>query len=124
MDRPGKENTFVEFLSRIQNDNNDVPIKDNFPDEYLFAVSIGSPWFADISKYFATRKLPSYLSPQEKRKAIQTSASYSWINGELYKTRFDLIIRQCVKEDEVPKILKACHDEPYGGHFVDKRTAY
>eukprot|EP00253_Pinus_taeda_P024763 PITA_24763 len=24
----------------------------------------------------------------------------------------------------MPDILKACHDEPCGGHFVDKRTAY
>ena len=22
------------------------------------------------------------------------------------------------------EILKACHDEPYGGHFADKRTTY
>lgn len=24
----------------------------------------------------------------------------------------------------MPKILKACHDEPCGGHFADKRTTY
>eukprot|EP00253_Pinus_taeda_P006934 PITA_06934 len=34
------------------------------------------------------------------------------------------MIRRCVREDEMPDILKACHDEPCGGHFVDKRTAY
>eukprot|EP00253_Pinus_taeda_P035980 PITA_35980 len=31
---------------------------------------------------------------------------------------------RCVREDEMPDILKACHDEPCGGHFADKRTAY
>jgi len=36
----------------------------------------------------------------------------------------DLMIRRCIKEDEVSEILKACHDEPCGGHFADKRTAY
>jgi len=25
---------------------------------------------------------------------------------------------------KIPKILKACHDEPCGGHFSDRRTAY
>lgn len=43
LDRSGKENTTVDFLYRIQNDNKDVPIKDNFPDEYIFAVSIRFP---------------------------------------------------------------------------------
>jgi len=42
----------------------------------------------------------------------------------LYKTRPNLIIQRCVREDEVPEILKACHHEPCGGHFADKITAY
>lgn len=92
MDRIGKQNTVVDFLSRIQNDNNDKTVEDNFPNKYIFAVSTKSPWFTDISNYFATGKLPSYLSPQEKRKVIQISASYSWINEELYKTGPHLII--------------------------------
>ena len=29
-----------------------------------------------------------------------------------------------MREDEVFDILKSCHDEPCGGHFADKRTAY
>eukprot|EP00253_Pinus_taeda_P030398 PITA_30398 len=28
------------------------------------------------------------------------------------------------REDEMPNILKACHDEPCGGNFADKRKAY
>ncbi len=36
----------------------------------------------------------------------------------------DLMIRRCVREDEMPDILKEFHDEPCGGHFSDKRTAY
>ena len=77
MDRLGKQNTVVDFLYRIQNDNNDVLVEDNFPDEYIFVVSIKYPWFADISNCLATGKLPTYLSPRDKIKVIQTSASYS-----------------------------------------------
>eukprot|EP00253_Pinus_taeda_P023091 PITA_23091 len=36
----------------------------------------------------------------------------------------DCVIRRCVWEDEILDILKACHDEPCGGHFADKRTTY
>ena len=102
LDRPRKQNTIANFLSRIQKENNDQPIEDKFPDEYILAVSTKSPWFGDISNYLTTGKLPSYLSPREKRKVIQISESYSWINEELYKTRPDLIIRRCVREYEVP----------------------
>ena len=62
MDWSGKENLVTYFLSRIQNENNIVPMKDGFYDENLFAISMYSPWFADITNYLATRKLPQQLS--------------------------------------------------------------
>ena len=62
MDRPGKQNTVANFLSRIQNTNEDSPVEDKFPDEYLFAVTTKTPWYADIANYLVTGKLP----PQKK----------------------------------------------------------
>eukprot|EP00253_Pinus_taeda_P032915 PITA_32915 len=124
LDRSGKQNIVVDFLSRIQNIKDDAPVEDKFPDEYLFAVIIQTPWFADVANYLFTGKLPSHLFPKEKRKIIQTSANYSWITNELYKIGLDLMIRRCVREDEIPKILKACHGEPCGGNFADKRITY
>ena len=35
-----------------------------------------------------------------------------------------MVIRRCVREDEIHDILQACHDGPCGRHFVDKRTTY
>lgn len=34
------------------------------------------------------------------------------------------MIRKCVREDEIFDIFKACHEEPCGGRFAYKRTAY
>jgi len=124
LDRPGKQNMVADFLSRIQNTNEDSPVEDKFPDEYLFAVTTKTPWYADIANYLVTGKLPPHLFPNERRRIIQESLSYSWISNELFKIGLDCVIRRCVREDEMPDILKACHDEPCGGHFVDKRTAY
>jgi len=64
------------------------------------------------------------LSPREKRTVIQISATYLWMDGELYKIRPDLMIQKCLREDEVPQILKACHGEPCGGHFTNKIITY
>eukprot|EP00253_Pinus_taeda_P028586 PITA_28586 len=123
VDRPGKENVVADFLTRLKTNEN-VPVDDSFPDEYLFAVSAHSPWYADIANYLVAGKLPSHLSHRERRKIIQQSARYSWISGCLFHTGIDQEIRRCVGEDEIYDILKACHDGPCGGHFADKRTAH
>eukprot|EP00253_Pinus_taeda_P007337 PITA_07337 len=124
LDRPGKQKAVADFLFRIQNTKEDSPVEDKFPDEYLFAVTSKIPWYADMANYLVTGKLPPHSFPSERRKIIQESSKYSWISNELFKTRLDLVIRICVREDEMLDILEACHDEPCGGHFVDKRTTY
>jgi hypothetical protein len=123
IDKPGKENVVVDFLSRLTNEGEAIPVEDNFPDEHLFALSTNTPWFADIANYLAAGRLPQHLSPKERQRVIRQSATYSWIEGYLFRTGKDRIIRRCVREDEMYDILKACHDEPCGGHFADKRTA-
>lgn len=86
----------------------------------MFAIIVKTPWFADIANYLSSGKFPTQFSNKQKRNIIRESSRYSWVNGDLFYTSFDLIIRKCVREDEILEILKACHDEPYGGHFLDK----
>ena len=114
----------ADFLSRLTHTDDNVPVDDTFPDEHLFVVSIKTPWSADIANYLVTGKIPAHLSSYEKRRIIQQSANYSWVGNDLFRTGPYLIIRRCVREDEMYDILQACHDGPYGGHFSDKRTAY
>eukprot|EP00253_Pinus_taeda_P024635 PITA_24635 len=123
VDRPGKENVVADILSRLKTNEN-IPIDDSFPVEYLFAISAHSPWYADIANYLVAGKLPSHLSHREKRKIIQQSARYSWISGCLFHTGLDQEIRRCIGEDQIYDVLKACHNGPCGGHFADKRTAH
>ena len=61
VDRPGKENVVVDFLSRLT-PNDNTPVDDSFPDEYLFVVSSHSPWYADIANYLVAGMLPPHLS--------------------------------------------------------------
>eukprot|EP00253_Pinus_taeda_P029632 PITA_29632 len=124
LDRPGKQNIVADFLSMIHNTKEDSLVEDKFPDEYLFAVTTKTHWYVDIASYLVTRKLPPLLFSSERKKFIRESSKYSWISNELFKTGPDLVIRRCVREDEMPDILKACHDEPCSGHFADKRIAY
>jgi hypothetical protein len=73
-----------------------ILVDDSFPNEHLFSLSINTPWFADMENYLTTRKLPSHLSPHEKRKIITQSVNYSWVGHDLFRTGPDLIIRRCV----------------------------
>ena len=124
IDKPGKENVVADFLSRFTNSDDSLPVEDSFPYEHLFVVSVHSPWYADVANYLDTRKIPTHLSKREKRKIIQQSSRYCWIGGHLFYTGPDLEIRRCVREDEIFHILKACHDEPCGGNFVDRRKGH
>jgi len=120
VDRTRKSNVVADFLSRLDNPREATPVNDDFPDEHLFAMSIDSPWFVDISNYLVTRKTPPHLSTRERWSIVQKSVAYSWIQGDIFYTSPNLIIRRCVKEEEVFDILKSTHDEPCGGHFADK----
>lgn len=124
IDRPGKDNQVADFLSRLNIEGENVPVFDEFPSEHLFALATHTLWFVDIANYLATGELPQHLSSKENQRIIWLSATYSWMGRVLYKTSPDLIIWQCVKEDEMHDILKANHDGHCGGHFSDKRTAY
>ena len=105
VDRPGKLNVVANFLSRLDNPGDVTPVNDDFPDEHLFAVSTDSSWFVDISNYLVTRKTPPHLPTCEKWNIMQRSATYSWIQGDLFYTGPDLIIHRCVREEEVFDIL-------------------
>jgi hypothetical protein len=82
----------ADFLSRIKNEDDDIPVDDSVPDEHLFSLSVNTPWFADMENYLATRKLPSHLSPHEKRRIITQSDNYSWVGHDHFHTSPDLII--------------------------------
>lgn len=97
---------------------------DQFLDEYLFAIVVKTPWYADVTNYMAVGNLPKHLKKWERKHIVQHSARFSWIGGYLIYKRSDMCIRRCVREDEIYDILKAYHDEPCGGHFADHRTRH
>jgi hypothetical protein len=79
----------ADFLSRLHINDDNSPLDDSFPDDNLFSVSSHSPWYVDISNYMVVGKVPPHLSPRERRKIIEKSARYSWIEGYLFYTGLD-----------------------------------
>ena len=66
-DKKRAENVVVDHLSRLLlEDVDDGPaIDDSFPDDHLFAISLGkAPWYADIANFLANQILPYDLTYQ------------------------------------------------------------
>eukprot|EP00253_Pinus_taeda_P003643 PITA_03643 len=99
-------------------------VDDQMSNEHMFAISVLSPWFADIANYLVSTQFPPHLSSKEKSKIVRKSSTFTWIGGNLFKHGPDQILRCCVREEEVLDILLTCHDGPCGGHFVAKRTSF
>lgn len=72
----------ANFLSRLQNPSDVVPVEDSFPDENLFSISIVNPWYADLENYLSARRTSPYFTPKEKKRLIKQSVRYSWTNGD------------------------------------------
>jgi len=125
VDKPGKENVVVEFLSRMNLPaGEEGMVDDQLPHEHLFAISVLSPWFANIENYLVSAQFPPNLPSKEKSKIVRKNPPFTWIGGNLFKLGPDQILRGCVREEEVFDILLTCHDGPFGGHFAGKRTTF
>jgi hypothetical protein len=70
IDKIGRENVVVDFLSRITNKGEVVPVEDTFPNEHFFSLYTNSPWFAGIDNYLAAGRLLQHLSPKEHQRVI------------------------------------------------------
>jgi len=124
IDKPRKDNVVADFMSRLNVDNEGEPIGDSFPDEYLFAISTNTPWYAEIANSLAIGKVPQHFSYKEHRRIIHHSSCYSWITGCLFYIGGDQRIHHCVAESDIYEVLKAAHNGHCGGHFADKRSSH
>ena len=101
LDRPGRENQVVDFLSRLNNSSEVVPVSDNFPGEQLFYVYVITPWYADIDNYLSSGKITPFMTSKEKKRIIKVSVRHIWVKGDIFYIGYDLIIRRCVIQDEI-----------------------
>ena len=89
VDKLGKDNVVANFLSRLNTNGETLLAEDNFPDKHMFAISTLTPWYANIANYLVAGKLPYHLSPRARRRIIQQSARYSWIEECLFYIGLD-----------------------------------
>ncbi|XP_016743162.1 uncharacterized protein [Gossypium hirsutum] len=67
-DKKGCKNLVANHLSRIKTPFDDIPIKDEFPDERLFSTEAYYPWYTDIVNLLTIGSLPTKLARSVKDK--------------------------------------------------------
>ncbi|RDX86078.1 Retrovirus-related Pol polyprotein, partial [Mucuna pruriens] len=60
--KKGAENSMADHLSRIEREDDSLPIRDNFLDEQLLHITTPTPWFVDIYNFVAASQFPSEAS--------------------------------------------------------------
>jgi hypothetical protein len=117
----------ADHLSRLMHDSgveeDSLPLREDFPDERLWAIGSNEPWYADIVNFLTNDIIPPDLSHQGKKRFIWQARQYMWSDPYLFKHGVDSIIRRCIPESEQHDILKFCHELSCGGHFSARTTA-
>lgn len=121
--KPGKMHHQADHLSRLSETIGSAPIEDGLIDEELFTITSRPKWYAHIAQFLATQQLPEELSHHERRKVRVNSRHFAIVGNRLYRRGVDGLLRRCIEEQEVTKILEACHDSACGGHFAGRLTA-
>ncbi|RDX68485.1 Retrovirus-related Pol polyprotein, partial [Mucuna pruriens] len=122
-DKKGAENSVADHLSRIERESEQLPIRDEFPDEQLLHIKTATPWFADICNFVATSQFPPTASRTYKEKIRSDAKYYVWDDPYLWRLCSDKIIRRCIPDTEINLVLQFCHSAPGGGHYGSSRTA-
>ena len=122
-DKSGAENLVADHLSRLLTNQEDLPLRESFPEEQLLAIESSIPWYADIVNFLVTNQLPAGWSKAKRDKLKSDVKHYLWDDPYLWRQCSDQVIRRCVSAGEFHSILTFCHSFACGGHFGPKRTA-
>ncbi|MCO5585566.1 hypothetical protein L7F22_039501 [Adiantum nelumboides] len=89
----------------------------------LFCIELSREWYDQIASYLSTLEFPPEMSKTKKKRLVTHAQRFYIIEGELYQKGFVGLYRRCVCKEEIPHILKECHDSACGGHFAGRLTA-
>jgi hypothetical protein len=104
-DKKGSENIIANHLSRLlhkEEEEDELPLNENFTNEQLFAVEVKLPWYADIVSYLTAKAFPPGMS-----RLMSISRYYYWDKPYLFKFCPNQIIRRCVLEEDQLSILSS-----------------
>ncbi|RDY11027.1 Retrovirus-related Pol polyprotein from transposon 17.6, partial [Mucuna pruriens] len=122
-DKKGAENSIANNLSSIERETDQMPIRDDFPDEQLLQLDMSTPWFADIYNFVAVSTFPPEASRLYKEKITSDAKYYIWDDPYLGRLYNDQVMRRCIPDSEINLVLHFCHAAFGGDHYGSTWTA-
>ncbi|XP_015165285.1 uncharacterized protein [Solanum tuberosum] len=100
-------------------------IREDFMDEQLMALDISQMLgYVNIVNLIVSGEYRPDATTQQKKKLTHVAMFYISDELFLFKQGVDRVVRRCIPEYEVKKVLKSCHASPYGGHHGGECTAH
>ncbi|XP_049405186.1 uncharacterized protein LOC125868609 [Solanum stenotomum] len=100
-------------------------IWEEFPDEKLMVLDISEvPWYAHIVNLIVSGDYPPGATTQQNKKLNHDVKFYIQDELFLFKQGVDRVVRRCITDSEVQKVLESCHASPYGGHHGGERMTH
>ncbi|XP_073119707.1 uncharacterized protein [Henckelia pumila] len=100
-DKRGTENRVADHLSCLVHVDEELNLREEFPDEQLFSASAELPWYANIVNYLVTKGwFPSEFSKAQRDKVRSDARYYVWDDPYLWKHCADQVIHRCVPASE------------------------
>ncbi|GJV26440.1 hypothetical protein Tco_1379135, partial [Tanacetum coccineum] len=97
-----------------------MEINDEFPDEHLMMlkakVNDVEPCYADYVNYLVGKVVPPKWTSERRKRFYSQVKNYLWDEPYAFRLCLNNIMRRCVAENEILKILAHCHSGPTGGH--------
>ncbi|XP_027156212.1 uncharacterized protein LOC113756982, partial [Coffea eugenioides] len=93
-DKSGAENLVADHLSRLLTNQEDLPLRESFPEEQLLVIDSSIPWYADIVNFLVTNQLPAGWSKAKKDKLKSDVKHYLWDDPYLWRQCSDQVIRR------------------------------
>jgi len=91
--RLGKKNVGPDHLSQLESGEELIDIKDDLPNAHLFGVEAIHIDLVDIEKFLHIGKAPDGFSKKKKSIITIKEASFTLINGQLYKLGIDEVFQ-------------------------------
>ncbi|XP_071926075.1 uncharacterized protein [Coffea arabica] len=98
-DKSGAENLVADHLSRLLTNQEDMQLRESFPEEQLLVIHSSAPWYADIVNFLVTSELPAGWSKAKRDKLRSDAKHYLWDDPYLWRQCSDQVTRRCVSAD-------------------------
>ncbi|RDX86074.1 Retrovirus-related Pol polyprotein, partial [Mucuna pruriens] len=100
-DKKGAKNSIADHLSKIERENDLMPIRDEFPNEQLLHITMPTTWFADICNFVVAYQFPPEASRLYKERLQNDAKYYIWDDPYLWRLCNDQVIRRCILDTDI-----------------------